>query len=103
MRGLLLLAAFVAHSGAQPPVGVRPFRLDELQTPPGFTVTVFATLPVAPRLMTFGPNGVLYVAARDAGQVLAVPSPNRSVTVLRGLNGPLHRDRFPGRLRCAVR
>src|SRR4051794_20561941 len=95
MRGLALLAICAAQTWAQPPVNRREFRLEELRTPPGFAVTVFANLSVAPRLMAFGPNGVLYVAARDAGMVLAVPSPNRSVTVLRGLNGP-HSVAFRG-------
>ena len=95
MKRLMVLAFFAVRSWTQPPVDVRPFRMDELQTPPGFAVTVFATLSVAPRLMTFGPNGVLYAAARYAGTVLAVPSPNRSVTVLQGLNGP-HSVAFRG-------
>jgi glucose/arabinose dehydrogenase len=38
--------------------------------------------------MAFGPNGVLYVAARSAGAVVAVPEQGRTVTVVRGLNGP---------------
>ena len=39
--------------------------------------------------------GVLYAAARDAGQVLPVPAPNRSVPVLQGLHGP-HSVTFRG-------
>jgi glucose/arabinose dehydrogenase len=73
---------------AQPPVNQRAFRLDELRTPPGFEVSVYAQLPAAPRLMTFSPNGVLYVAARDAGVVFAIPAQNQIVKVLAGLAGP---------------
>src|ERR1700724_461835 len=73
---------------AQPPVNQRAFRLDELRTPPGFEVSVYAQLPAAPRLMTFGPNGVLYVAARDAGVVFAIPAQNQVVRALAGLPGP---------------
>jgi glucose/arabinose dehydrogenase len=95
MRRLLLLTLAAAPVFAQPPVGARPFRLEELKTPPGFEVTVFAKLDVAPRLMTFGPNGVLYAAARDAGLVVAVPAGRQPVTVLQGLTGP-HSVSFRG-------
>ena len=88
MRGLVLWAMAMAAAWAQPPVTGRPFRLEELHTPPGFVVTVFANLNVAPRLITFAPNGVLYAAARDAGQVIAVREGQAPVVVLRDLKGP---------------
>lgn len=75
-------------AAAQPPVNYRPFRLDELKTPAGFEVTVYASVPGEPRLMTFGPNGVLYVAARGAGAIYAVPTANTTVRVLGALRGP---------------
>src|SRR5262245_50318540 len=95
LRRIAILAICGVCVQAQPPVYRRPFRLDELRTPPGFEVTVFATLSGAPRLMAFGPNGVLYVALRDAGEIAAVPSANSSVVALRGLNGP-HSVTFRG-------
>jgi hypothetical protein len=87
MRGLLLFALSAASGWAQPPVVARPFRLEELKVPPGFEVSIFARLSVSPRLIAFGPNGVLYAAARDAGMVIAVREHKDSVVVLRDLNG----------------
>jgi glucose/arabinose dehydrogenase len=78
----------IVRGWAQPAVDPRDFRLDELQTPVGFEVSVYATLYGGPRLMAFGPNGVLYVAVRDAGIVAAVPAANQSTTVLQDLNHP---------------
>ncbi|MCS7026085.1 MAG: PQQ-dependent sugar dehydrogenase [Bryobacteraceae bacterium] len=66
----------------------RQFRIEELRTPPGFEVTVYATVGGAPRHMAFGPNGVLYVAARNGGNIVAIPEQGRTVVALRGLNGP---------------
>jgi len=96
-RTLLLVfyAGIAISAWAQPPVNPRPFHLEELHTPPGFDVTVYASLSGGPRLMTFGPGGVLYVALRDAGVIAAVPAPNQSVTVLRQLNHP-HSVAFRG-------
>lgn len=72
---------------AQAPVNPRPFRLQELKTPAGFEVSVYAHLDGEPRLMAIGPNGVLYVAAR-AGSIYAIPVANQAVRVLSGLRGP---------------
>ena len=79
---------------AQPPVGSRAFRLDELQTPPGFEASVYANVP-APRLMTFGTNGVLYIASSATGSVFAVSGPGNVVVALRGLPEP-HSVTFQG-------
>lgn len=70
---------------AQPSVNSRPFRLDELKTQPGFEVSVYAQTRAGIRLMTFGPNGVLYAAGSDA--VFAVPEQGKVVRVLSGLAG----------------
>lgn len=85
-RNLWLLAA--AAACAQPPVDSRPFRLAELHAPPGFEISVFARIDGSPRHMAFSPAGVLYVAARGAGSIVAVPEAGRLVTVLRGLDNP---------------
>src|ERR1700730_10387530 len=86
----LILSMFVSVlvAVAQPPVTSRPFRIDELKTPLGFSVSVYARVSGSPRMMTFGPNGVLYVAARNNGIVYAIPDHDQAVPVLRGLNGP---------------
>jgi len=78
----------VAAVEAQPPVGSRPFRLGELKTQPGYEVSVFARGLNGARHMTFGPNGVLYVAARGSGTIVTISSAGETVTALSGLNGP---------------
>ena len=83
-----MLALSAAAVVAQPPVGYRPFLLQELVVPAGFEVEVFAQVDGGPRLMAFGPDGVLYVAVRDAGTVVAIPAANQVTAVLTGLNGP---------------
>jgi glucose/arabinose dehydrogenase len=88
MRMLMTAMIFVAALQAQPGVGGRPFRLEELRTQPGYEVSVFAETYGSPRMMTFGPNGVLYAAVRDLGTIVAIPRDNEVITVLRGLQGP---------------
>jgi glucose/arabinose dehydrogenase len=85
---LLCLLALLPVWGAAQTAASRPFRLEELRTPPGFEVSVWARVGGTPRLMTIGPNGVLYVAARSSGQILAIPERDRAIAVARGLNGP---------------
>jgi glucose/arabinose dehydrogenase len=70
---------------AQPAVTSRPFVLAELKTPPGFEVSVYASTNAGARLMTFGPNGVLYVAGSDS--VFAIPAAGKVVRALSGLSG----------------
>jgi glucose/arabinose dehydrogenase len=70
---------------AQPSVNSRPFRLDELKTPPGFEVSVYARTNAGVRLMTFGPNGVLYAAGSDS--VFAVRASGNVLRAVTGLAG----------------
>ena len=84
MTAMILVAAVQA----QPGVGGRPFRLEELRTQPGYQVSVFARTNGTPRMMAFGPNGVLYAAVRGLGTIVAIPRENQVVTVLSGLRGP---------------
>ena len=84
MRAILGIA-LVLPALAQAPVTSRPFRLSELKTPPGFTVSIYAHVPGSPRLMTFGPNGALYVAAGDS--VYAVPAANQVIRAAAGFAG----------------
>jgi len=88
MRGVAAALLLAGAGFCQPPVVYREFNLNELQVPPGFEVSVYAHPGGGPRLMAFGPNGVLYVALRDTGSVVAVPQADTAVTVVRGLNGP---------------
>jgi glucose/arabinose dehydrogenase len=93
MRVVLGFVLLTAGLVAQPPVNSRPFRLDELKTQPGFEASVYAQTGAGIRLMTFGPNGVLYAAGSDA--VFAVPEQGRGVRVLSGLAGA-HSVAFKG-------
>lgn len=86
MKGLICFAFCLPVLYGQA-AGPRLFRLDELRTPPGYEVSVFATTGNVPRHMAFGPNGVLYVATRGNGRVVAVPEEGRVVTVATGLTG----------------
>lgn len=65
----------------------RIFRIEELRTPPGFEVSVWARPGGEPRLMAVAPNGVLY-AALYGGQIVALPERDRVVIVARGLSRP---------------
>ena len=47
-----------------------------LQVPEGFAVRIFAQGVGAPRLMTVGPDGVLYVADIDGNRVVRLPDTN---------------------------
>ena len=65
-----------------------------LHLPPGFTAEVYATGLSAPRFLTFGPDGMLYVAESAGGRVSALPmdaktgKAARHVTVASGLDHP---------------
>lgn len=47
-----------------------------LDLPPGFTANVFASGLSGPRFIAFGPDGVLTVAERGAGRIVALPDAN---------------------------
>ena len=49
---------------------------ERLSVPAGFAVRLFAEGLGEPRLMTFGPDGLLYVADQDGGRVLRLPDAN---------------------------
>ena len=95
---LSLLIPVVAYSQA---VAGRAFRLDELRTPPGFEVSIWARPGGSPRLMTVGPNGVLYVAMYG-GTVVAIPERDRVVVALRNLSRPHSLEFRNGSLYVAV-
>lgn len=47
-----------------------------ISVPPGFAIRIFAQRLNQPRLMAFGPDGMLYVAAMGAGQIARLPDRN---------------------------
>ncbi|HEU5348759.1 MAG TPA: PQQ-dependent sugar dehydrogenase [Ktedonobacterales bacterium] len=65
-----------------------------LNLPPGFTAEVYASGLSRPRFLTFGPDGVLYVAESGGGRVTALPMDPatgraaRAVAVASGLESP---------------
>src|SRR5260370_14413980 len=88
MRRLWSARLLLPAANAQPPVNGRPFKLEELHTQQGFAVSIYAHVNGGPRHMAFGPDGILYVAARGSGNVVAIPRSNQTTTVLTGLTGP---------------
>lgn len=88
MKAALLSLLLLAPAWPQT-AGSRAFRVDELRTPPGYEVSLYANVPRGGlRHMAFGPNGVLYAAARSRGWIVAIPEAGRVVNVLEGLRGP---------------
>lgn len=86
MKALALFAFCLMPAFGQ--ANRRPFALEELSLPPGFQISVHARVTGGPRHLTIGPNGVLYATGYNNGTVVAIPEPDRVVTILRGLNGP---------------
>lgn len=58
-----------------------------IQVPDGFQASYYARIEGKPTTMTFGPDGLLYVATLD-GQVVTVDSSGQMATVLEGLIVP---------------
>lgn len=79
-------------SGSRP-ASAKP-GIANLQLPPGFQSNVFFSGLNGPRFMAVSPDGVLFVAERGTGSIVALPDPNRSgratskKVVVSGLNDP---------------
>lgn len=75
------------------PTVIRPPQA-AIQLPPGFGISVFAQGFSAPRAMTVGPDGQVYLVERGAGRVVRLPDRNRDGVadavepVATGLNSP---------------
>lgn len=61
---------WIASSPVLPPADAAAARLT---VPPGFAIRVYALLSSRPRLLTVGPDGQLYAAMYDAGQIIRLP------------------------------
>lgn len=98
---LLLIAGLIGYSvsAAAEPAAALPLPADpaqQLKLPAGFKATLFARLNQigGPRMMTFGPDGNLYVSISQADTVLMLPDRNRDgkadhiVVVADHLNAP---------------
>ncbi len=67
-------AATATQPTASKPVVPPPDAVSQrLRVPDGFAVRLFASRLNQPRLMTIGPDGVLYVAERGAGAIIRLP------------------------------
>ncbi|HEX6799899.1 MAG TPA: PQQ-dependent sugar dehydrogenase, partial [Ktedonobacterales bacterium] len=75
------------------PAPLQP-ALPYVTVPTGFRATLFASGLDGPRFMTFGPDGTLFVANRNAGTIVALRDPDhtgratQSIVVASGLDGP---------------
>ena len=84
------------HTTAQPTPTARPILsgIPGLKLPPGFQISVYATGLNIPRFITIGPDGILLVADRGSGSVIALPSgisPKKSgkpIVIASNLNNP---------------
>lgn len=71
-----------------------PAATSQLHLPPGFHASVFASGLDGPRFIAFAPDGVLYVAERTTGSIVAFPDPahtgksTQRVVVASGLTDP---------------
>jgi glucose/arabinose dehydrogenase len=63
----------IARQPALPPPDAASARIS---LPPGFQLRIFATFSSGPRLMTVGPDGMLYAALSGGGQVVRLPDLN---------------------------
>jgi glucose/arabinose dehydrogenase len=71
----IVVALLAVADGAQTPVVTpAPPSPAELAVPSGFTASVFASDLQGARLMTVSPEGVLLVARRPRGEVVALPA-----------------------------
>lgn len=95
---LCLLAIVVAYWIFSRQINFTPAigsgRQANLITPPGFVANMFADGLNGPRFIAFGPDGVLYVADRGNGRIVALPDSNNDGTAdtlqvfADGLNNP---------------
>lgn len=81
---VLLIAGLIGFSvsAAAEPAAALPLPADpaqQLKLPAGFKATIFARLNQTggPRMMTFGPDGNLYVSVSQADKILMLPDRNR--------------------------
>ncbi len=92
-KGSATATAPATSTAAQTPTSLQP-ALSYVSLPPGFRATLFASGLKVPRFMVFGPDDSLFVANRDAGDIVALSDPGhtgratQSVVVAGGLDGP---------------
>ncbi|MCB0215899.1 MAG: PQQ-dependent sugar dehydrogenase [Chloroflexi bacterium] len=92
-----------ATQGSPAPVVPPPDAASaRLQVPEGFALRIYASGLQEPRLMTIGPDGALYVAARRGAAILRLADADRDgladakQVVASGLNGPHNLEWYDG-------
>lgn len=63
-------------------------NLNQIHLRPGFKIEIYASKISGARSMAWGPNGILFVGSRDAGNVYAIMPNKEVVKVARKLNMP---------------
>ena len=97
----LLPAPFASRSATNGPQNVDRPATASLSVPPGFTVLPFATGLTGPRLIRTAPNGDLFIAETNAGDIrilraedgASAPTENR--VFAKGLEGPFGISFYP--------
>ena len=81
-------------SSCAPARGVKGVHLNEIQLPPGFEISIYASNVENARSMTLGDKGTLFVSTRKAGKVYAIVDRDRDnqadqvIPLAEGLNMP---------------
>ncbi len=74
---IVIVAAIFLYRQFKSQIAIGPLLgtggVASLQVPPGFEVNIFVDGLNNPRFMTVGPDGVIYVAERGKGRIVALP------------------------------
>jgi len=91
---LISLVSLPSLSSCAPARGRKGIHLNEIQLPPRFEISIYASNVENARSMAIGDKGTLFVGTRTAGNVYAIVDRNRDnkadeiFTVAKGLNMP---------------
>jgi glucose/arabinose dehydrogenase len=80
LRALVVIALAASVHADELPLG-------RIQLPPGFRIAVYAHPVKGARSLALGPNGIVFVGTRDAGNVYAIAG-GRLITIAHGLKDP---------------
>jgi glucose/arabinose dehydrogenase len=83
MKNLLFFALCLLTTAARAELPLGKIRL-----PPGFEIETYATGVKGARSLAWGPHGILFIGARDAGKVYALTPDHKLHTLAKNLNMP---------------